>query len=419
LKRYIYKLKSKTSNNKILIQNFSYLSALQVFNLLIPLITYPYLIRVLGKETYGLVVFAQAIIGYLNILVGFGFDISAVKDISINRNNPVKLSEIISNILILKFILFLVSLIILIVLIHFIPQAPKYRALFYITMLMSISTVIYPSWYFQGIEQMKYITYINLISRLIFVALIFVFIHSPEDYLLMPLTSGVGAILAGLISLYIIFALHKIRFNFQPLKMLNSYLKESVPLFVSNVSIILYAGTNKVIIGAFIGMAEVAYYDLGEKIVSMLKIPQSILSQTLFPKINKDKNIFFVKKLFWYSISVNIILFLLTVLFSEEIILLLGGKEMIPGITVVRLLSITVPIIAASNIFAIQLLIPFHKEKEVVRIVISSVIFYLAAIIFIITIGKFSIINISIITVFVELWVTVYSFVKCKKYKLF
>ena len=75
---------TKIRSNKVLVQNFSYLSALQIFNLLIPLITYPYLIRVVGKETYGLVVFAQAIIGYLVILTDFGFNISATREVSVS-----------------------------------------------------------------------------------------------------------------------------------------------------------------------------------------------------------------------------------------------------------------------------------------------------------------------------------------------
>ena len=91
MKKYISNLQGKAGRNKTLIQNFSYLSALRIFNMILPLITYPYLIRVLGKEIYGLVVFAQAIVNYLVMLVSFGFNISATKEVSVYRNDEKKL----------------------------------------------------------------------------------------------------------------------------------------------------------------------------------------------------------------------------------------------------------------------------------------------------------------------------------------
>jgi PST family polysaccharide transporter len=389
-----------------------------VFNLLLPLITYPYLIRVLGKETYGLVVFAQAIIGYLLILVGFGFNISATKDISIHRDNKEKLSEIVSSVLIIKSVFFILSLIILSVVLWFIPQAKGYEALFYLTMWMCLYDVLFPQWYFQGIERMKYITYITLVSRLIFLGLIFVFIHSPADYLFMPVISGIGAVIAGLVSLYIVFFIHKIKLAKQPLLVLKKYLKDSIPFFVSNVSVKIYVSTNKVIIGSFLGMTEVSYYDLGEKITSLLKIPQGLLSQTLFPKINKDKDIHFVKKAFFVSIAINIILFVGIVLFSKPIVMFLGGEQMLPAIWVVNILALSVPIIAMSNIFGIQLLVPFGYSKIFSQIIVASGIIYLIQLSIIWPLWGINIYSVSIISVTTEFFVTIIMYYFCKRYKL-
>lgn len=418
MNKHIINICDKAERYKTLIQNFSYLSALQVFNLLLPLITYPYLIRVLGKETYGLVVFAQAIIGYLLILVGFGFNISATKDVSIHRDNKEKLSEIVSSVLIIKSVFFIFSLIILAVILWFIPQAKGYEALFYLTMWMCLYDVLFPQWYFQGIEQMKFITYITLVSRLIFLGLIFVFIHSPSDYLFMPVISGIGAVIAGLVSLYIVFFIHKIKLAKQPLPVLKKYFKDSIPIFVSNVSVKIYVSTNKVIIGAFLGMTEVSYYDLGEKITSLLKIPQGLLSQTLFPKINKDKDIHFVKKTFFLSVALNIILFVGIVLFSKPIVILLGGEQMLPAIWVVNILAMSVPIIAMSNIFGIQLLIPFGYSKKFSQIIVASGIIYLIQLLIIWIVWSINIYSVSIISVTTELFVTTLMYYFCKRYKL-
>lgn len=418
MKKHIYYLRDKAGQHKTLIQNFSYLSALQIFNLILPLITYPYLIRVLGKETYGLVVFAQAIVAYLVILVGFGFNISATRDISIHRENKEKLSEIVSSVIIIKGFLFVLSCLVMIILLLFIPRAHGYENLFLLSLWACLYDVIFPIWYFQGIEQMKYITYISLTSRLIFLGLIFVFIHSPADYLFVPIIYGIGALVAGSISLILIFWKHQVRLAWQPFQNLRYYFKDSVPIFVSNVSISLYVSTNKVITGAFLGMTEVAYYDLAEKLTSVLKIPQSILSQSLFPKISKEKNLGFIKRVFMLSLGLNIALFVGMVTFSHYIILFLGGRQMLPAIIVVNILAITVPIIAMSNIYGIQLLIPFGYNRSFSRVILSSGIVYILLIATLWRTIGFSIISISVVTVITEIFVTIYMFYYCKKYHL-
>jgi len=386
--------------------------------MLIPLITYPYLIRVLGKETYGLVVFAQAIIGYLVILVGFGFNISATKEVSIHRDNKEKLSEIVSSVLLIKGGLFLISSVILVALIFIIPQVQEYKALFFLTLWMCLYDVIFPMWYFQGIEQMKYITYITLVSRLTFLGLIFVLIHNPSDYLFLPIINGVGALLAGIISLYIVFQKHHVQFVLQSYSTLKGYFKDSIPIFLSNVSIRLYVSTNKVIVGAFLGMTEVAYYDLAEKVTNVLKIPQGILSQSLFPKISKDKNLDFIKRVFKYSLLFNLALFIGVLFGGKYIVLLLGGSQMLDAILVLSILALTVPVIAVSNILGIQLLIPFGYNKTFSKVIMASGLIYLAqAILIWLTVG-FTIINVSIITVTTEVFVSSVMFYYCKKYNL-
>ncbi|MES2397287.1 MAG: oligosaccharide flippase family protein [Bacteroidota bacterium] len=414
----IDKIIQKAKTHKSIIENFSYLSALQVFNMILPLITYPYLISVLGKETYGLVIFAQAIIGYLLILVNFGFNISATREISIHRDNQVKLNEIISSILIIKGILFFCSLIILSVLMYILPQAHGVKILFYLSMYLCLYEWIFPVWYFQGIEKMKYITFITLISRLIFLALIFLLIQSSEDYLFLPIINGIGAIIAGILSLYIVFFKHKIQFHFQSVRILFKYFKGSTPIFISNVSIGLYVSTNKVLIGTFLGMGEVAYYDLAEKVVSILKIPQVILGQVLFPKISKDQNIVFVKKIFKTSIIVNSLLFICTIFFSKPIVLFLGGDEMLPVIPVLVILGITVPIIGVSNIFGVQLLIPFGFYKDFTRVILLSGVFYCLQVLLLWLSFGFTLYSISIVTVVTEIFVTAYMFYLCKKNRL-
>lgn len=406
---------NKVKEHKILLQNFSYLSALQIFNLILPLITYPYLIRVLGKETYGLVVFAQAIVAYLVLLVNFGFNISATREISIYRDDKEKLSEIVSSILIIKGTLFLFSCIIMGVLVMVIPQAQGYENLFLLSLWACLYDVIFPMWYFQGIEQMKYITYISLISRLVFLALIFIFIHTPSDYIFVPIFYGLGALIAGILALIIIFRKHQIHFIWQNYERIKYYFKGSIPIFISNFFISIYVYSNKVIIGAYIGLSEVAYFDLAEKITSVLKIPQNILSQSLFPKISKEKNIKFIRKVFNISIITNTIMVIVSILLSNYIVLAIGGSQMTKAVVVLNIILLTIPFIVMSNTFGIQLLIPFGFKKEFKNAYIFSSFFYLAQILIFRLISDLTIVSLSISLLNTEIFVAVYFLYLCRK----
>ena len=412
------RIKNIISNNKGLVENFSYLTLFQLLNMVFPLFSYPYLIRVLGVSVYGKIIFAQAIIGYLVILVSFGFNISATKEISIYRDDKSKLSEIISSVLLLKFLLFCGALLVLLPILFFFKEASENKILFLLTLWMCVSEILSFNFYFQGIEKMKYISIISFIVKCVSLLLIFIFIHSESDYLFVPILNLFGTFLAGISSIYILFYLHKLRFYIPKVKSLKFYFNESVPIFLSNVSIQIYVSTNKVLIGLFLGMAEVSYYDIGEKILNILRIPQGILSQTVFPKVSRDKNIFFIKKIFNYSLILNGVLFLLLFVFSEKIILILGGTQMLPAKWVVRILGLTLPIVAISNIFGILVLIPFGFNKLFSKIIMFSGLIFIFQFLFLWLTNLISIYSLCLITVITELFVSFLMYYYCKKNNL-
>ena len=305
-----------------LLHNFSYLTISQGFTILVPLVTLPYILNVLGKEMYGLIVFSQAVVSYFVILVSFGFNTLAIKEISIHRENKNELSRIVSNILILKGGAFLICLGLLYVILKFLPQARGYESLFFLSMWVCLNEFIFPIWYFQGIEKMKYITYLNLVNKTIFLILIFLLIKSPEQYLRLPIINGIGVIVTGIISLIIVFKSHNIKFILPRPNELVIFIKNSFDYFVSNIAVKLYASSNKVIIGSMLGMAEVAYYDLADKIITVFRaVPLRIVRDSIFPKVAKTKNI----KIVWYTTIImgvySIIAIIFILFFAETIVL--------------------------------------------------------------------------------------------------
>jgi len=376
-----HKIKKYIHNYNVLLRNFSYLTVLQLFNLLVPLITYPYLIRVLGPETYGLIIFVQAIISYLLIIVSFGFMTSATKAISIHRDEQDKLSEIVSSVLIIKGILFFLSLVMLSVTLFIIPAAAGYEALFLLSMWLCLYDVILPTWYFQGLEKMGYIAYLSLISRSLFLCLIFVFIDSSEDYLLLPVINGIGALISGIAALYIIFVKHKVQFKAQSYKTLKLYFIDSMLIFGSIFSVKIYASANRLIIGTFFGLAQVSYYDLAEKLSVLIKTPIQIIGQTLFPRVSKEKNLRFIRKFFYFILVFSILILIVSSVTAGSMITIFGGGEMLLAIPIFKILIISIIPVTFSLFFGNLTLLPFGHNKDYLNIRLASLVFYFALVV--------------------------------------
>jgi PST family polysaccharide transporter len=200
-----------SDSRRTLFSNFSALFILKISNSLLPLLTFPYLVRVLGVEKFGLLGFVAATIGYFTILVNFGFQLSATRQISIVKNDKVKVMEIFSTVMSVKIILILLSLLLLTLMVFSFDIFRTYWFLYYFAFLSIIGTTMFPLWFFQGMEKMKYITYIDIVSKLFYTVSIFLFVHQADDYYLVPLLQSTFIVISGVIALYLIYTKFGIR----------------------------------------------------------------------------------------------------------------------------------------------------------------------------------------------------------------
>jgi PST family polysaccharide transporter len=288
--------------------------------MVLPLITLPYLVRVLGVENFGLVNFSLAIIMYFNILVSFGFNLSATRDISINRDNLEKISEIFSAVMIVKIIIACISLLILSVLILFVNMFSEHAMLYYATFGIVIGNVVFPSWFFQGMERMKYITYINVISKISFTILIFVLVKNNTDYIFVPILNSLGAVLGGLYSLWLIFKLFNVKVRVPSRKIIQEQVKNSYHFFLSRVASNGSRYFATTMIGIYFGNTLVGYYSMVEKLFYAFMSLGGIVSQTIYPYMSRTKNIIFFKKLFLIVISTSILILIPVMYFNEELL---------------------------------------------------------------------------------------------------
>lgn len=337
------KLIEKIKSNNLFLKNFTYLSIVEVLNIVIPFITLPYIIITLGKENYGLVVFAHAITTYFVVLQNFGLNTYAVKEVSIKSKEIEKLSAIFFNVSIIKIILFLLILLILYFLTLIFPLIRENWLLFLLSLWACFFDIFFPKWYFQGTEKMKYITIVFSISKISSLILIFLLIKSPDDFLKVPLINLLSIIFPSLFCLYVIFIKDKLRFRMDSVHSIKTTFSNTFTFFISDISVVLFANSSKVIIGSLFGMVELAYYDLADKIIMALKnVPLTIARDSIYPKVARTKNMSIVRNttkiMTAYAVLIAIFLFV----FGNFIVNLLGGSEMLVSIIILKILSISI-----------------------------------------------------------------------------
>jgi PST family polysaccharide transporter len=188
-------------------------------------------------------------------------------------------------------------------------------------------------WLFQGMEKMKYITYVNISAKLIFTVAIFLFVHSNADFYLVPIFTSVGFIIAGIWSLIVAKQVFLISFKMQTKKTLIFYFKDGWHMFVASISGNLYGQGNIIILGLFTTPTIVGYYSVGAKIASAVVGIFLVVTQTIFPHLvklkNENFNIFkkFIKHLFVYTSLINILLVGVLMFMSNDIYTLITGTK--------------------------------------------------------------------------------------------
>lgn len=305
--------------HKMLIENFSYLSFLQIFLLIYPLITYPYLVRVLGRELYGVILTAQMLASYASLIIDFGSNYVCAKHVSVYRNDKDKLSEIISNVLAVRFVFFIICFLIYFFIILVIPDYRNYFWIFLLTYGFTSNELLFPQFFFQGIEKMKFISIINIASKILMVVLIFLLVNTKDDVLLVPIIYSFGFFLGGFISIYLIIAKMKIKLVRPTINKSLYYLKDSSPIFVTDVICSIKDKLSYLLVGMFVGMSDVVIYDLGQKLHGIAAKPYTLICTVMFPRLAKNRNFHLLKKIAIVSFSITLLLIAITNLFLEEI----------------------------------------------------------------------------------------------------
>ena len=398
------------SDKKRLFENFLSLATLQGLNYILPLLTLPYLVRVLGPENYGLVAFAQSFVQFFIIFVDYGFNLSATNQSAVYREDSEKVQRIFSTVVTIKILFTIISFVVLCLLVFLLPKFEEHKLVYVVTFGMVIGNVLFPVWFFQGMERMKHITVLNIIAKALFTVGIFLLVKQREDFLLVPLLNSLGTISVGLISLGMIKKTFGINIVLPTWNDIKYQLKEGWYVFISTVAISLYTISNTFILGLFTNNTIVGYYASAEKIINAANGIINPISQAIYPYIsrlilgNRAKGIMFIRKILLIVGGCTFIVSFIIFLFSDNIVDIFLGEHYKQSAIVLKIMSFLPFVVGLSNVLGIQtmLTLGYKKAFSSILMLASIVNIFLAVLL----VPNFQYIGTSVGVVISEFFVT-------------
>lgn len=354
----IKKLHSRVRNSKdgkVLAGNFSYLMLMQFASYLFPLLTIPYLARVIGVDGFGKIAFAAAVIVWFKTITDWGFNYTATRDVAQNRECIERVSEIFSNVFWSRVFLMVVSFSILTISIILIPYFQKNKLILWLTFLMVPGHILFADWFFQAVERMKYITIFNLVSRAFFTLLVFVFINNEEDFVLQPLLLSSGYIVSGLISMYIIVWRWKVRLHAPRVGCVLITIKNSSDVFINNIMPNLYNSFSVVLLGFYGGSASNGLLDAGRKFVEIGQQFLMVISRVFFPFLSRKMNAHdLYAKL---QIGLAVLFSLVAFTTAPWIINFFFTPDFYSAVPVLQIMSLSMVFLSLSNVYGTNYMI--------------------------------------------------------------
>lgn len=381
IKRALHKFKHNKDGRR-LAENFASLTLLQICGYVFPILTFPYLSRVLGVSLFGAIAFASAVIWGIQTIVDWGFNLISARDIARCRDDKERVSHILSLTLSAKLVLMLASALLLGVLCVVVPVFREKTALLWLTFLMIPGHILFPDWFFQGLERMKYITILNFIVKAVFTCLVFAIIKDADDYLWQPVLNAFGFLIAAAAAVYIIFYKWNYRLTAVTLRETMTYIKEGSDVFINTLMPNFYNSFAVMILGFREGNAANGILEGGSKFVTISCNFLQVINRTFFPFLARriDKHGLFVRMNLACALIVAMVLFV----FAPQIVGVFLSPEFSESATVLRILSFTVISVTLSASYGANYLIIRNKERFCRNItIVCSLVGFVCCLVFI------------------------------------
>jgi PST family polysaccharide transporter len=358
------------------VQNALALYSVQIAEYVLPMITIPYLARVLQPAGWGMVVYAQNFSGWMILVLEYGFGYSATREIARQRDDPDRHAEVARGVAGANILLLLPSIVIAVVARFTVPAFRDNQWYLWLALAIAVPQGIRPFWYLQGIERMKFPAWVNVFARLCFAAGIFAFVKSPAHaWRALAIQAVTGSIVTAVIAerMY-----RTVAFRWPALEPSIAAFKAGWTIFLSRSAVSLYTLANTFILGLFVNSVGVGYYGGAERIVLIVVGLMTPFTQALYPRMihlaahNREKASDAIwKGLIFFGI-VGVITCGALIAVAPWVIRIVLGRSYLPAIGIMRVASLIIPFVAVSNILGLQWMLPFGMDRAFNRIVVSA-----------------------------------------------
>lgn len=395
--------------DKRILRNFMALGIVQGSNFLIPLVVMPYVIGQVGADGFGEIALAQVIMTFFITVSDYGFNLIATREVALHKADARLISKIFFSVLATRFLICLLLFVLLLAGILCIPFLRTHSTLYLLSFVTVVGQTFLVNWLFQGIEQMKFITYITLLARVIFVVLVFLFIKDREDSIYFIFFTGVGNLLAGLLSILFAFRLLRLQVLWPTIAEVRKELKEGWHIMVSNLSVSIYMYVNVLILRILTNDTVVGYYSIADKIIVAARQLLGVYFQAIYPQVcqlaikSKQELHFFLRKNYVWFLLCMLAGGIILLFFPEPIVsFFVKTNQEIPSLYL-RVMSF-VPFIVCLNIPAYQVLLAYNRKELLLKIFFIGTI--VNAILNLLLVNKLEALGTSYVVLITESFIT-------------
>lgn len=361
-------------------KNFVFNLLRNISMILFPMITFPYLSRILLPEGIGKINFANSVVQYFTIFAALGIPLYGTREVAKVRDNRAKLNELVNELFQINIITTIIAYFAFVILLVFSERLQSETKLFLVYSMNIMFTCFGLDWLFQGLEMYEYITKRVIIIRLISICLMFIFVKSSDDYIISAFITVLGLVGSNIFNLF--YSRKHIKLKVFKKYRIKKHLKPISIIFGMGVATSIYVNLDSVMLGFIQGDISVGYYTAAIKLNKLVLTVITSLGVILLPRLSyyienglKDEFERVANKALDIILLLSIPAVVGIFILSEDLVIIFSGSEYLNAVTTMKLLSPIILIISVANFTGIQILYPLNKEKLVlVSVIIGAIV---------------------------------------------
>ena len=331
------------------IENFFSLSVLNAVNIVLQLVTLPYILGVVGKANYGIYAYVFMVIQYIILFSTYGFNFSATKQISQLRDDNATVTRIYNAVIGCKTVIALVLVIAVVACSRWVFEESIGFEMFLLGTGIILGDIMNPVWLFQGMEKMKYMTLVNSTSKILFTVLVFFVVRSVDDFYLLILLNSCGYLLAGVLSLVLVRKQFGVRLGIPHFKDMIAQFRDGGAMFGSTFGMNLYRNAHVLILKHLASNEAVGLFSAAEKVIHGFQSVIQPAAQALFPHVSLrfkgrsvKENVALMKKVMLPFVGFAFVAALFVYIFAPWISDVLCGTEFRECVPLIRIMSLVI-----------------------------------------------------------------------------